>query len=144
MISITEIQDILAHRYPFLLVDRITELEPMKRAVGIKNVNINESFFRGHFPGNPIMPGALILEAISQVGGVAMLYPANNRGTLAYTVAINRTKFRHPVTPGDQLRLVAEVIQARSKMVKIWGEAFVDDRKVVDGELMFHFDSNIK
>ena len=144
MISITEIQNILAHRYPFLLVDRIIELEPMKRAVGIKNVTINEPFFQGHFPGHPIMPGVLILEAISQVGGVAMLYPTKHRGMLAYTVSINRSKMRQQVKPGDQMRIVAEVLHTRSKIVKIWGEAFVDDKKVTEGELIFHFESKIK
>lgn len=137
MISITEIQNIIIHRYPFLLVDRIDEIEPMKRAVGIKNVTFNEPFFQGHFPGVPIMPGVLILEAMSQVGGIAMLYPKENRGMLAYTVGIDKVKFRKNVVPGDQLRMVAEVIRMRSNMGKIWAQSFVDDKIVAEGEILF-------
>ena len=137
MISISEIQKIIIHRYPFLLVDRIIEIEPMKRAVGIKNVTINEPFFNGHFPGQPVMPAVLILEAMSQVGGIAMLYPDEHRGTMAYTVGIEKARFIKNVMPGDQLRMVAEVIRLRSNMAKIWAEAFVDDEKVAEGEILF-------
>jgi 3-hydroxyacyl-[acyl-carrier-protein] dehydratase len=137
LVSITEIQNIIVHRYPFLLVDRIDEIEPMKRAVGIKNVTINEPFFQGHFPGIPIMPGILIIEAMSQVGGIAILYPDEYRGTLAYTVGIEKVRFRENVVPGDQLRMVAEVIRVRSNMAKIWAQAFVDDKIVTEGEVLF-------
>jgi 3-hydroxyacyl-[acyl-carrier-protein] dehydratase len=136
-VSITEIQNILVHRYPFLLVDRINELEPMKRAIGIKNVTINEAFFHEHFPGMPVMPELLILEAMSQVGGIAILYPPEHRGTLAYTSAINRVSFKKSVVPGDQLRMVADVVRMRSTMGKIWAQAFVEDKLVAEGEFLF-------
>ena len=137
MLSATEIQNVIPHRYPFLLVDRILEIEPMKRAVGIKNVSINEHFFQGHFPGHPVMPGVLILEAMAQVGGVAMLYPEENRGKLAFFAGMDRVKFRKPVVPGDQLRMVAEIIKIRSGMGKLWVQSFVDDQLVAEGEFLF-------
>lgn len=137
MLSSTEIQKIIPHRYPMLLVDRIVELEPMKRAVGIKNVSINEQFFQGHFPGKPVMPGVLILEAMAQVGGVAMLQPEDNRGKLAVFAGMDRVKFRKPVVPGDQLRMVAELIKVRGSMGKLWAQAYVDDQLVAEGEFLF-------
>lgn len=137
MLSSTEIQNVIPHRYPFLLVDRIIELEPLKRAVGIKNVTINEYFFQGHFPGHPVMPGVLILEAMAQVGGVAMLYPDENRGKLAFFAGMDRVKFRKPVVPGDQLRMVAEIIKIRSGMGKLWVQSFVDEQLVAEGEFLF-------
>ena len=137
MLSATEIQKIIPHRYPFLLVDRIIELEPMKRAVGIKNVTITEPFFQGHFPGQPVLPGVLILEAMAQVGAVAALYPPENRGKVALFASIDRVKFRKPVVPGDQLQMVAELAKVRGGMGKLWCEAFVDGQVVAEGELMF-------
>lgn len=137
MLSATEIQNVIPHRYPFLLVDRIIEIEPMKRAVGIKNVTINEHFFQGHFPNHPVMPGVLILEAMAQVGGVAMLYPDENRGKLAFFAGIDRVKFRKPVVPGDQLRMVAEIIKVRGGMGKLWVQSFVDEQLVAEGEFLF-------
>ena len=137
MLSVTEIQEVIPHRFPMLLVDRIIELEPLKRAVGIKNVTINEHFFQGHFPSHPVMPGVLILEAMAQVGGVAMLYPDENRGKLAFFAGMDRVKFRKQVVPGDQLRMVAEVIKVRSNVGKLWVQSFVDDQLVAEGEFLF-------
>jgi len=137
MLTVNQIQAIIPHRYPMLLVDRILEIEPMKRAVGIKNVTANEQFFQGHFPGKPIMPGVLLLEAMAQVGGVAMLCSEEYRGKLAFFAGIDRVKFRRPVVPGDQLRMVAEIIKIRGTMGKIWAEAFVDDELVAEGEFLF-------
>ncbi|MEG1345498.1 MAG: 3-hydroxyacyl-ACP dehydratase FabZ, partial [Acidaminococcaceae bacterium] len=98
-----EIQKIIPHRYPLLLVDRILELEPLKRAVGVKNISMNEMQFLGHFPGEPIMPGIMLIEAMAQVGGVAMLYPAENRGKIAVFGKIDKVRFRKQVVPGDQV-----------------------------------------
>ena len=137
MLTVPQIQAIIPHRYPFLLVDRIIEVEPMKKAVGIKNVTANEQFFQGHFPGKPIMPGVLLLEAMAQVGGVAMLYGEEFSGKLAVFAGIDRVKFRRPVVPGDQVRMVAEIIKMRGTMGKIWAEAFVDGELVAEGEFLF-------
>ncbi|WP_371381779.1 3-hydroxyacyl-ACP dehydratase FabZ [Sporomusa aerivorans] len=137
MLSATEIQEIIPHRYPMLLIDRIIELEPMKRAVGIKNVTINEHFFLGHFPEKPVMPGVIILEAMAQVGGVAMLYPEEYRGKLAFFAGMDRVKFRKPVTPGDQLYMVAEIIKLRGMVGKVWAEAFVEGQIVAEAEFLF-------
>ncbi|MGL5513606.1 MAG: 3-hydroxyacyl-ACP dehydratase FabZ [Sporomusa sp.] len=136
MLSATEIQEIIPHRYPMLLIDRIIELEPMKRAVGIKSVTINEQFFIGHFPGKPVMPGVLLLEAMAQVGGVAMLYPEEYRGKLAFFGGMDRVKFRRPVTPGDQLHMVAEIIKLRGLAGKLWAEAFVEGQVVAEAEFL--------
>ncbi len=131
------IMKILPHRYPFLLVDRVISVEDGKRAVGIKNVTINESFFQGHFPGRPVMPGVLIVEAMAQVGGVLMLSPADNRGKLAFFMAADHVKFRKPVIPGDQLRIEVEVGKLRSKTGQVITKAMVDGEVVAEGELMF-------
>ena len=136
-LDVTEIQAILPHRYPFLLVDRIEELEVGKRVVGIKNVTINEPFFQGHFPGRPIMPGVLIIEAMAQVGGVLAFKSAKEAGAkLVYFMGIEKAKFRKPVTPGDRLRFVVEVLRARHPYWKMRGEVFVDDTLVCEAELM--------
>ncbi|SMC38674.1 3-hydroxyacyl-[acyl-carrier-protein] dehydratase [Sporomusa malonica] len=137
ILSSTEIQEVIPHRFPMLLVDRIVELEPMKRAVGIKNVTINEHFFMGHFPEKPVMPGVLILEAMAQVGGVAMLYPEEYRGKLAFFAGMDRVKFRKPVTPGDQLYMVAEIIKLRGSAGKVWAQAFVEGQVVAEAEFLF-------
>lgn len=137
VLNAQEIQDIIPHRYPMLLVDRIIELEPLKRAVGIKNVTMNEQFFLGHFPSQPVMPGVLLVEAMAQVGGIAMLYPKEHRGKLAFFAGIDRVKFRRPVVPGDQVRMVAEIIKLRGSMGKVWAEAYVDDQLVAVGEFLF-------
>lgn len=137
VLTIEEIKEIIPHRYPFLLVDRILELEPMKRGVGIKNVTANEPFFQGHFPHKPVMPGVLLLEAMAQVGGVSLLYPAENRGKLAYFAGMEGVKFRKPVVPGDQVRMEAEVTRLRGNIGKVRAEAFVDGQLVAEAEFMF-------
>lgn len=130
------IQRILPHRYPFLLVDRITELEFDKRVVGIKNVTVNEPFFQGHFPGQPIMPGVLIVEAMAQTGGILLLNSTKNpQEKLVYFMGINNAKFRKPVVPGDQLVFEAELLRKRSRFVTIKTAAYVDGNLVSEAEL---------
>ena len=133
----TDIQAILPHRYPFLLVDRIEDLEIGKRVIGIKNVTVNEPFFQGHFPGRPIMPGVLIIEAMAQVGGVLAFKSANQGGAkLVYFMGIDKAKFRKPVLPGDRLRFVVDILKARHPYWKMRGEAYVEDSLVCEAELM--------
>lgn len=131
------IQKILPHRYPFLLVDKIIELTPMQRAVGIKNVTQNEPFFPGHFPGHPIMPGVLIIEAMAQTGGVMLMNSAAAAAgqKLMYFTGIENAKFRKPVRPGDQLRLEMEMVKFRAPLCKMTGKAFVDGVLVCEAEL---------
>ena len=126
MFSIQEIMELLPHRYPFLLVDRIVEWEPGKRIVGIKNVTINEPFFQGHFPGHPIMPGVLIVEAVAQAGGILALKAMGGERRIAYFAGIDNCKFRRPVVPGDQLRLEVTVLAHKGPVWKMHGEALVD------------------
>ena len=135
-LDITQIQKILPHRYPFLLVDRITELTET-RAVGIKCVTINDYFFRGHFPDRPVMPGVLLIEAMAQVGGIIMLNKPENMGKLAYFMAVDKVKFRKPVVPGDVLVLEAELGKLRTRTGVVMGRALVDGKLVCEGELMF-------
>ncbi|MEW6009490.1 MAG: bifunctional UDP-3-O-[3-hydroxymyristoyl] N-acetylglucosamine deacetylase/3-hydroxyacyl-ACP dehydratase [Candidatus Omnitrophota bacterium] len=132
-----QIMQILPHRYPFLLVDRIVSLEEGKRAVGVKNVTINDNFFVGHFPNRPVMPGVLIIEAMAQVGGVLMLYPLENRGKLAYFMSINNVKFRKTVVPGDQLILEVQTGKIKTKTGQVHGKASVDGKVVAEADLMF-------
>ena len=137
MIDIDRILDILPHRYPFLLVDRILELEPGRRAVGLKNVTVNEPFFPGHFPGRPIMPGVLILEAMAQVGGVLLLHDlAERHKKLIYFTGIDRAKFRRPVVPGDQLRLEVEILKLRSWTCKLRARATVEGQLAAEAEIL--------
>ena len=131
------IQKILPHRYPFLLVDRIVELELDKKVVGIKMVTINEPFFQGHFPGKPIMPGVLIIEAMAQTGGVLLLNTFENPDDkLVYFMQINNAKFRKPVVPGDQLYLEVKLKNKKSKIVMMSGRAFVGDDLVAEADFM--------
>jgi UDP-3-O-[3-hydroxymyristoyl] N-acetylglucosamine deacetylase/3-hydroxyacyl-[acyl-carrier-protein] dehydratase len=132
-----QIMEILPHRYPFLFIDRILHLEPGRRAVGIKNVSANDYFFTGHFPGRPVMPGVLIVEAMAQVGGVLMLSQETSRGKIAYFMSINNVKFRKTVVPGDQLILEVEVVKLRSKTGQVHGRALVENKVVAEADLMF-------
>ncbi|MBO2532353.1 3-hydroxyacyl-[acyl-carrier-protein] dehydratase [Planifilum fulgidum] len=136
-LDIKGIQEIIPHRYPFLLVDRIVEWEAGKRAVGIKNVTVNEPFFQGHFPEYPVMPGVLIVEALAQVGAVAVLGMEENRGKLAFFAGIDKFRFRGQVRPGDVLRLEVELLRLKGSVGKGKGVARVGDRVVAEGELMF-------
>ena len=131
-----EIQSILPHRYPFLLVDRLRELDPDRRIVGIKNVTINEPFFQGHFPGRPVMPGVLILEALAQVGGVLAFKSLGSVGRpVVYLTGIDGAKFRKPVVPGDILRLEVDVLKKRAPFWKMQGRAFVESELVCEAEV---------
>ena len=135
--DITEILSFLPHRYPMLMVDRIVESEPGKRIVGIKNVTINEPFFQGHFPGHPIMPGVLIVEAMAQVGGMLMMGAVEKaQDKVVYFMSLDRVKFRRPVVPGDQLRLELELLRLRGKTCQMRGEAFVEGAKVAEANMM--------
>jgi beta-hydroxyacyl-ACP dehydratase FabZ len=135
-LDIRRILTILPHRYPFLLVDRIVSMEKGRKVVGIKNVTFNEPFFQGHFPGNPVMPGVLIVEAMAQVGAVLLLQGVPDREhKLVYFAGIDRARFRRPVTPGDQVRFEVEVLKLRSRSARLRGEAFVDGSLVAEAEL---------
>lgn len=137
-LDINTIQKILPHRYPFLFVDKIIECTE-KRIVGIKNVTINEPFFQGHFPGKPIMPGVLIIEALAQVGGVGALNIKDNLGKLAYFVSIKDAKFRKPVVPGDQLVMEVDILKTKLSVMQARGVAKVNGEIVTEAEFMFAF-----
>jgi 3-hydroxyacyl-[acyl-carrier-protein] dehydratase len=132
-----DIQKIIPHRYPFLLVDRIIELEAGVKAVGIKNVTVNEPFFQGHFPGNPIMPGVLQVEALAQVGAVALLSQEEFKGKLAVFAGIDNLRFKKQVLPGDTLRLEVEIVSIRRSIGKGNAVAYVGDKIACKGEIMF-------
>lgn len=133
MIEIREILSLLPHKYPFLLIDRIIDLEPNVKAVGIKNVTINEPFFIGHFPNNPIMPGVLIVEAMAQVAGI-LAFKSGAQGKTVYFMSIEKVKFRRPVMPGDQLRFEIQVRHTRGNVWKFAGNAFVGDKLTSEAE----------
>ena len=137
MMNINEIMKLLPHRYPMLLVDRILEMEPGKRIVGLKNVTANEQFFQGHFPGAPVMPGVLIVEAMAQVGAVLFLRDLPDREKKLFLFGgVDKARFRKQVLPGDQLVMELEVLQKRSNMVRLRGTARVNDAVVAEAELM--------
>lgn len=141
MLDINEIMKLLPHRPPFLLVDRITEIETGKRIVGLKNVTINEPFFPGHFPGHPVMPGVLIIEAMAQVACVLAILSSDEsvRSKVTYFAGIDNAKFRKPVFPGDQLRLELEAVNCKRGIWYFNGRAYVDDKLVTEAELKAAF-----
>ena len=135
--DITGIMDSIPHRYPFLLVDRVLELEAGRRIVAIKNVTVNEPYFAGHFPGAPVMPGVLIVEAMAQAGAVLLLHDMPDRATkLVYFTGIDRARFRRTVLPGDQLRLTLEVLKLRTNVCKLRGRAEVDGQLAAEAEIL--------
>ena len=143
--DIQKIMGLLPHRYPFLLVDRVIEMVPDDKVTALKNVTFNEPFFQGHFPGQPVMPGVLIIEALAQVGGLLAFESgtADNRGKLIYFMGLDKVRFRKPVVPGDQLILKAKIINLRSKAAKMSGTASVDNKLVAEAELMASFGERI-
>ncbi len=137
ILDVVEIQKLLPHRYPFLMVDAIVEVERLKRIVGIKNVSINEYYFQGHFPGKPVMPGVLILEAVAQTGGLLLLMDIPDREKkLLYFVAVDGARFRRPVVPGDQLRIEVTVLAWRGDFCKLEGKATVNGELAAEGTVM--------
>jgi len=136
-LDINEIMQILPHRYPFLLVDRVLECDPGKRIIAIKNVTMNEPFFEGHFPGHPVMPGVLIVEAMAQVAGVliGLTTGANGRDDICYFAGIENAKFRKPVTPGDQLRFEIDVVSCRRGIWEFSAKAFVDGKLAAEATI---------
>jgi beta-hydroxyacyl-ACP dehydratase FabZ len=139
--DIEEIQKILPHRYPFLMVDRILELTS-DEVVGLKNVSINEPFFQGHFPGNPVMPGVLIIEALAQAGGIlAYSLAPQHTSDAVYLMGVDKVRFRKPVRPGDQLILKIKIFKQKGSIFKMKGEAFVGDQLVAEGEVLATVDT---
>src|SRR4030067_1815910 len=134
MLNINEIEKLLPHRYPFLLVDRVIEIENDKRIVGIKNVTANEPFFPGHFPGHKVMPGVLIIEALAQVGCILLLVTTGDAEKVIYFMSMDKVKFRKNVVPGDQLKLEIVVTRRRDRIWRVEGKAFVDGNVVTEGE----------
>ena len=136
--NIQEIMKLLPHRYPFLLIDRVLEMVPGQNVVAMKNVTINEPFFQGHFPQTAIMPGVLIVEAMAQAGGILAFesIPKEKQGALIYFMGMDKVRFRRPVVPGDQLIFKVEILKLRSKVIKMKGDASVDDARVAEAELM--------
>lgn len=132
-----EIKDIIPHRYPFLLVDKVLEVEEEKRVVGLKNVTINEPFFQGHFPDYPVMPGVLILEALAQVGAIAVLGMEKNKGKIGFLAGVDKARFKRQVKPGDQLKLEVEITRVKGPIGKGKGTATVDGEVACSAEITF-------
>lgn len=137
MLNIDQIKELIPHRYPFLLVDKIVELEEGKMAIGLKNVTVNEPFFNGHFPEYPLMPGVLIIEAMAQVGAVAMMSLEENKGKLGVFAGIDKVRFKREVRPGDTLIMKVEMTSLRRNIGKAIAKAYVGEDLVCSGELMF-------
>jgi len=137
MLDVKQIQEILPHRYPFLLIDRVDELIEGKSAKGIKNVTINEYFFQGHFPEEPVMPGVLIIEAIAQLGAIIVMSNPANKGKTAYFGGLDKVKFRQKVVPGDVLKIETEITKVKGHVGVGRGVAYVGDKKVAEGEFTF-------
>ena len=137
MLNIDQIKELIPHRYPFLLVDKILDLEVGKKAIGIKNVSANEQFFQGHFPKYPIMPGVLIVEAMAQVGAIAMMSMEENKGKLGVFAGIDKVRFKKEVRPGDTLKMEVEMVSIRRNIGKANAKAYVGEELVCSGELMF-------
>lgn len=137
MLNIQEIQAVIPHRFPMLLIDRVLEIEEGKKITAIKNVTMNEQFFQGHFPQEPVMPGVLIIEAMAQAGAVAILSMEEYKGKLVYFGAIDKAKFRGKVVPGDTLRFEVEIVKLKKAAGIGYGIAYVGDKKVAEGELTF-------
>ena len=142
MLEADQIEQIIPHRYPFLLVDRILETDMENRIVGLKNVTVNEPFFPGHFPGQPVMPGVLQLEAMAQVAGILLNKRSKREGKIAFFVTINNAKFRRIVRPGDQLRIEIEFTKARANFVWVTGKITVDGQLATEAELSFSFEKD--
>jgi beta-hydroxyacyl-ACP dehydratase FabZ len=135
--DIRAILDLLPHRYPFVLVDRIIEIQGTEKIIGLKNVSFNEPFFQGHFPGHPVMPGVLIVEAMAQTGGLLLMERIPDRANkVVYFMSLDNVKFRRPVVPGDQLRMEVEMLQFRGKTCRLKGMAYVDGKLVTEAEMM--------
>jgi len=137
MLDSQQIKEIIPHRYPFLLVDKVTEKEEGKRVVGLKNVTINEPFFQGHFPKYPVMPGVLILEALAQVGAIAVLDMEQNKGKIGFLAGVDKCRFKRQVKPGDQLRLEVEILRMKGPIGKGKGIATVNGEVACEAEIMF-------
>ncbi|ORX22961.1 3-hydroxyacyl-[acyl-carrier-protein] dehydratase FabZ [Thermoanaerobacterium sp. PSU-2] len=137
MLDNKEIREVIPHRYPFLMIDKVLEIEDGKKAVGIKNVSANEPYFQGHFPGNPIMPGVLIVEAMAQLGGITVMHGKDNNNMIGLFTGINKCKFKRVVVPGDQLKLEVEIISSKLNLIKAKGVATVDGDLAAEAEISF-------
>ncbi len=135
--TIQEILQIMPHRYPMLMIDRILECDDDKKIVGLKNLTFNEPFFQGHFPGKPIMPGVLQLEAMAQVGGILMSRRTGLKGLIPLFMAVDKARFRRMIVPGDQMRIELEIINARSRVLRLHGRVLVDNQVATEAELLF-------
>lgn len=135
--EVEKILELLPHRYPFLLVDRVLEVQGTQKIVGLKNVTFNEPFFQGHFPGHPVMPGVLIIEAMAQTGGLLLMEQIPDRASkVVYFMALDNVKFRKPVVPGDQLRMEVEMLQFHGKVARMKGTALVDGKVAAEAEML--------